>query len=435
MPVQGSLATMSLTEILQWLGNAGKTGTLSIERNKVVKRILVREGRIIACASQEPSDMLGHFLVSRGKITEETLRKALALQETQRSHLGRILVESGALSEDELRLLLEDKAQETIFGLFNWDDAEFRFADDETADPNIFAVDMRVEDILLRGAQRWDEMQRFRIVFNDPGIVLCRTARMPPTEVFRNRMARRIFESINGERTVAEILLHAHGSEYLVTKFLYELHRAGVAEVSGVKAVASEPSHAPAAPPAREGLPPAATTPAPEAVVSRPVAVRAVSAPMAPAASEVIASATANGRTAAAPSPVDEGDLEFARRLLNRGEFDSALEILDRAYKAQPGDEALRRLLAEAEASFIEKAYRHFLPPSKIVTLQRAVESLTAEQLSPTEFFLLSRIDGTWDVKSIIQITPLREVDVLRTLKRMREKGLIDLKDPVAASA
>ena len=426
MPVQGSLATMSLTEILQWLGNAGKTGTLSIERNKVVKRILVREGRIIACASQEPSDMLGHFLVSRGKISEETLRKALAVQETQRTHLGRILVESGALSEDELRVQLEDKAQETIFGLFDWDDAEFRFADDEASAPNIFSVDMRVEDVLLRGAQRWDEMQRFRTVFNDPGIVLARTARVPPSEVFRNRMARRIFESINGERSVAEVLLHAHGSEYLVTKFLYELFRAGVVEISGVKPVIDEPSHPLASPPAREVAPQAATPP-PEPV-PRPVAVRAVPAPRSPSPPEAIV-------TAAAPSLVDEGDLEFARRLLNRGEFDSALEILDRAYKAQPGDEALRRLLAEAEASFIEKAYRHFLPPSKIVTLQRVAESLTAEQLSPTEFLLLSRIDGTWDVKSIIQITPLREVDVLRTLKRMREKGLIELKDPVAASA
>ena len=429
MPVQGSLATMSLTEILQWLGNAGKTGTLSIERNKVVKRILVREGRIIACASQEPADMLGHFLVSRGKITEETLRKALALQENQRIHLGKILVESGSLSENELRVLLEDKAQETIFGLFDWDDAEFRFADGEAADANIFAVDMRVEDILLRGAQRWDEMQRFRTVFNDPGIVLCRTERKPPAEVFRNRMARRIFESINGERTVAEILLHAHGSEYLVTKFLYELFRAGVAEVAGVKPVARELVHELGTTSSTEA--PAAA--APEPVVSRPVAVPPVAVRTAP--STVEAAALASARQAAPPRMVDEGDLEFARRLLNRGEFDSALDILDRAYKAQPGDEALRRLLAEAEASFVEKAYRHFLPPSKIVTLQRSVESLTAEHLSPTEFFLLSRIDGTWDVKSIIQITPLREVDVLRTLKRMREKGLIELKDPVAASA
>jgi hypothetical protein len=424
MPVHGNLATMSLTEILQWLGNAGKTGTLSIERNKVVKRILVREGRVIACASQEPADMLGHFLVSRGKISEETLRQALGLQETQRTHLGRILVATGALSEDDLRLLLEDKAQETIFGLFDWDDAEFRFAEGETADPNIFAVNMRVEDILLRGAQRWDEMQRFRTVFNDPGIVLRRTARMPPAEVFKNRMARRIFESINGERTVAEILLHAHGSEYLVTKFLYELHRAGVAEVAGVKQVDREPSRAPVEAPAAEERAPAA--PGPVAVpVPAPTRRRAVVAPTAPPGEA----------TATAPSVVAEGDLEFARRLLNRGDFDSALEILDRAYKAQPGDEALRRLLSEAEASFVEKSYKHYLPPSKIVTLQRAVETLTAEELSPTEFFLLSRIDGTWDVKSIIQITPLREVDVLRTLKRMREKGLIELKDPVAVSA
>jgi hypothetical protein len=407
---------MSLTEILQWLGNARKTGTLSIERNKVVKRILVRDGRVIACASQEPSDMLGHFLVSRGKISEETLRKALTLQESQHAHLGRILVTSGALSEDDLRLLLEDKAQETIFGLFEWDDAEFRFADGETADSNIYPVEMRVEDILLRGAQRWDELQRFRTVFNDPGIVLRRTARVPPAEVFRNRMARRIFESINGERTVAEILLHAHGSEYIVTKFLYELFRAGVAEIAGVKPIEREPEM-PAVTPLEAG----SSIASPLVPASQPVPVSR--------STDVVMSATPG----AAPSAIDGGELEVARRLLNRGEFESALDILDRAYKAQPGDEALRRILAEAEASFVEKAYRHYLPPSKIVTLARAPESLTTERLSPTEFFLLSRIDGTWDVKSIIQITPLREVDVLRTLKRMREKGLIEIKDPVAA--
>jgi hypothetical protein len=422
MPVQGNLATMSLTEVLQWLGNAGKTGTLSIERNKVVKRILVREGRVIACASQEPSDMLGHFLVSRGKISEETLRAALARQSVEKEHLGRILVASGALTEDDLRHHLEDKAQETIFGLFDWDDAEFRYADGEIADPNIYAVNMRVEDILLRGAQRWDEMQRIRTVFNDPGIVLRRTSRVPPAEVFRNRMARRILESINGERTVAEILLHAHGSEFLVTKFLYELFRAGVAELAGIKPVAP-PARSPAlaaamAPAASEAGFPGSPSSAEEARAQTAL----------PAAAAVLAAP-------ARPLVTDEGDFEVARRLLNRGDFDAALEILDRAYRAQPGDEALRRLLAEAEAAFIEKAYRHYLPPAKVVALTKSMQSLTAERLSPTEFFLLSRIDnGTWDVRSIIQITPLREVDVLRTLKKMRENGVIELRDPPPAN-
>jgi hypothetical protein len=58
------------------------------------------------------------------------------------------------------------------------------------------------------------------------------------------------------------------------------------------------------------------------------------------------------------------------------------------------------------------------------------MEELEAENLSPTEFFLLSRIDGSWDLKSIVQVSPLREADALRTLKRMREKGMIELKEP-----
>jgi hypothetical protein len=391
---------MSLAEILQWLGNARKTGTLSIERNKVEKRILVRDGRVIACASQEPADMLGHYLVSRGRITEEVLRAALASQEVRREHLGRILVAQGALAEDELRRCLEDKAQEAIFGLFEWSDAEFRFTDGETSDPNIYAVNMRVEDILLRGAQRWDELQRIRAVFNDPGIVLRRTARVPPAEVFRNRMARRIYESVNGDRTVAEVLLHAHGSEYIVTKFLHELFRAGVFEIAEVRRVEARAPEAP----------------------------RASARPASTATATAVAAAPA-----AAAVRVGADDLDVARRLMSRGEFDGALDILDRAYKSQSGDEALRRLLVEAEAAFVEKAYRHFMPAHKVVVLARGMESLTSEHLSPAEFFLLSRIDGRWDVRSIIQIAPLREVDVLRALKKMREKGVIDLRDPPAA--
>jgi hypothetical protein len=103
---------------------------------------------------------------------------------------------------------------------------------------------------------------------------------------------------------------------------------------------------------------------------------------------------------------------------------------LDALYAECPGDESLRRLTAEAEAAFVEKAYRHYLPPAKVPVLTRPTESLESENLTPNEFFLLSRIDGTWELKSIIQVAPLREVECLRTLKRLREAGIIDLRDP-----
>jgi hypothetical protein len=121
--------------------------------------------------------------------------------------------------------------------------------------------------------------------------------------------------------------------------------------------------------------------------------------------------------------------LERARRLLSTGEYDGALDLLDELYADHPGDESLKRLTAEAEAAFVEKAYRHYLPPSRIPLLKQPIEELISENFSPSEFFLLSRIDGVWDVKSIIQIAPLREVDALRTLRRLRESGVIELRE------
>jgi hypothetical protein len=308
-----------------------------------------------------------------------------------------LLLEMGAISEEELVRALEQKAEETIFSLFEWDDAEFSFTDGIEERNGFYPVDLRVEDVLLRGAQRWDEVRRIREVFHDPGIVLARTARRPPEEIYRNRLARRVLESINGERTVAEILLHAHASEFVVTKFLYELHRGGIATIQGVRC-----------------LEPPAT--APTTTVSGGAAPGVpVPGPAAPSAST---------------GPDLQEDLAEARRRMDRGEFDSALDLLEVRYRAEPGSDALRRLLAEAELAFVEKAYRHYLPAEKIPVLGKPVESLAGEALSPAEFFLLSRIDGTWDVKSIVQITPLREVEALRTLKRMRERGVVVLRDP-----
>ena len=87
-------------------------------------------------------------------------------------------------------------------------------------------------------------------------------------------------------------------------------------------------------------------------------------------------------------------------------------------------------MTAEAEAAFVAKAYRHYLPREKVPILNSSLESMSSESLTPQEFFLISRIDGTWDIKSIIQVAPFGEVVVLRTLKRLCELGMIELLDP-----
>jgi hypothetical protein len=88
---------------------------------------------------------------------------------------------------------------------------------------------------------------------------------------------------------------------------------------------------------------------------------------------------------------------------------------------------AVQTLHQEAERYFVERAYRFYLPPDRIPVLRRPLETLVNEPLSPEEFFLVSRVNGAWDLRSIMSISPLREVDALRALKRLRERGVIDL--------
>jgi hypothetical protein len=498
MPLFGTLSTMPLTDLLQWLASARLTGTLQIERNKVSKSIVFHDGQVIGCSSDDPPERLGQFLIARGKISEEQLCHALTIQESSGRHLGMTLVEMGALSPDELSEHLEAKAEETIFSLFGWDDAVFRFQQGTRDEANVFPISLRVEDVLLRGLKRYDEIQRIREVLYDTRLVLRRTAKAPPQGLLERPMARALYESVDGDRTVDQILLHVHGSEYVVTKFLFELYQNGFVEIVGVKKIepvatrtdpagpesstagveaapdlpdfsdltppdieepaesvasqATAPNTGPPTPPS-----PAETAPAPSPKDLRlPVEEKAEPvAPAPPAAGPETAPsgspAPAPATTVAAAEPELYGDveisgglelaeksdayqlahrLEAARIKMRQGEYELALDILDAVYKEHPGDESLRRLTAESEAAFIEKAYRHFLPPNRILRLTRPVEDLQTEGISPTEFFLLSRVDGTWDVKSIVQIAPLREADTLRTLKRMREAGVIELIEP-----
>lgn len=415
MALQGSLRSMPLTDLLQWLGSSGKTGTLRIERSKIVKFIVFREGAIVSCSSDDPPELLGHYLVAQGKISEDVLRRALACQTATREHLGKILVDAGSLSAADLTRLLAAKAEETIFSLFDWEEGEFQFDESLGAPAHVFPIQLRVDEVLLRGLKRFDEVKRIRAVFNDPGIVLRRTDRQPPPEVFETRMARGIYEMVSGDRTVAEILLHAHGSEYLVTKFLFELFRNGMIEIAEVRPVAS-----PAAAEAKVAATMAAAG-TPARYAGSPSLPFPDASPPTPAGSQ----------PSLRPDAHDpEAVLAASRALMGRGEYEGALELLNACYRAHPGDESLRRLVAEAEAAYVERSYRHLVPAGKVPVLSRPIESLAGEDLSPVEYFLLSRMNGTWDVRSIIQITPIREVEALRTLARMREKGYLEFRDP-----
>ncbi len=376
MGLSGSLYTFPLAELLQWMGSSRKTGTLILRGRKHTKRLYLKEGRIISSASDDPTEQLGQFLLSRGRITEEDLRKGLETQARTKVLLGKILLMVGAIQEDELKRLLVAKAEETIFSLFLWDDATFEFLDGDLPSDLFVPISLDVQDVLLQGLTMVDELRQMRADLGATSSVLARNGHALPTgEGPDHRLRSTVLELVDGRRTIEAIGLALHASDFTVCKLLHGLFEEGFVSVK--KRTSPEPSEA---------------GPGDRALVSPDVL------------------------------------LARGRERLASGRSEEAIELLQLALAASSRDLEIKNLYDAACKEFREKAYSTFLPPDKIPSLIRDLSTLTEESLTPEEVFLLSRINGSWDLKSIIDISPLAEVDALRIMKRLKDRRIIELK-------
>src|SRR5437867_6646565 len=216
----GSLKTMSLPDLLQWAASGRKTGTLSLKNGPLHKKIYFQDGAIIGSSSNDTREYLGQFMLSEGIISEQQLKDAFDLQAQTRVMLGRILVKKGLVSEQKVSEILRMKAEETIYSLFLWTDADFEFLQDELPPGDQVLISIKVEDVLMEGLRRYDTSKKIRQALPHNGVVLRRTTKALPREIASKTFPKRIYDLIDGRRTLAEVILEAHASEYNVSQII-----------------------------------------------------------------------------------------------------------------------------------------------------------------------------------------------------------------------
>src|ERR1043165_5915717 len=82
MAIQGTLKTMSLVDLLQFLAAGRKSGTLKFDHGKITKQIYFKNGMIVGSKSNDPRKYLGQVLLHYGKVDEAKLKIARELQRT-----------------------------------------------------------------------------------------------------------------------------------------------------------------------------------------------------------------------------------------------------------------------------------------------------------------------------------------------------------------
>jgi len=374
MGVSGNLKTMLPGDLLQWLSLGQKTGTLVVSNKSVDKRIFFKDGRVISSASSDPRDYLGQFLISHGFVTEPELMKAMEVQHQSGILLGKILVMIEVISEQDLLRLMRRKAEEEIYEIFLWREGEFHFIDEELPAMDMIPLQVDVTGLIMEGSRRVDEWSRIREVVPNNAMVPIESRTINPADL--DEVQRTVVKAIDGKRTIADIELESRASSFVVCSTLHRLIREGLVRLveAGEKVAAVQDE-------------------APFEEYSE---------------SDEVASL-----------------LSRAQQALKSKDYEKTQRLLKAAENLDPNQPRVRSAIKGAEAVILADLHAQGLKESRVPRLAKPIADITQMNFTPNEGFILSRINGQWDIGSLMKISPIREPDAMLIFYKLWKDGVI----------
>jgi hypothetical protein len=393
MPINGNLSTMGLAELLQLLANGHQTGTLSVTDGEIEKKIFLQDGEIVSSSSTDPKGFLGQFLISKGLITEEVLAQAMAIQEEQGGLLGEILVQGGALDQERLDHLLRVKAEDNICDLFFWDQGSFEFTDGDLPDYELVRISATISSLVMEGMRRVEHANQIREVIPSPQCIPVAVDSLIDEDEM-DMGWRGVLEAVDDDRSIEDIGLHTHSSEFFVCQVLYEKVTEGKLKIVRPRIVAPEP-------------------------------IQSASSPEVATVPDAVAAAEGTGPATSAEALIAEANAH-----LKIGVYEPAARHLRAAASLDPHNRELGLVIKELEAEVMAGIEEDGIKPLAVPVLETTLDDLRAMSFSPEEGFILSRITGTVDIGSIVKSSPLTELDSLLVFWKLARAYHITLKDP-----
>ncbi len=367
MSLSGRLKTMDLPELLQWVTIGRKTGSLAFVKEKTKVYIYLQDGKIISSKSNDPTKQLGQFLLFQGKLTESQLKHAFEIHQQSKTLLGKVLVKENLVSGDDVQQALVMRTEEVIYDLFLWEDGYFHFSGSGYELEDLILINIDINSLLFEGVRRKDEWGRIRSVFPNNDVVLALRPGVNLKSLDLTAMQKKLLYLLTLKKPVSEMILEMHGSDFPVCYELFQLYDKNILEIEEIR--------------------------------HKPVEVEG-------------------------PANLFDKGLE----LIQSRKYQEAIAVFQEVIRLDPQNVLASEQIEQAEQAICQDYYRGAIPANRIPHFVVPESVLTRHNLTHQEGFVASRINGTWDVKSIVMLSPLRELEILQVLEKLMKMGLIALK-------
>ncbi|MEM7234294.1 MAG: PQQ-binding-like beta-propeller repeat protein, partial [Planctomycetota bacterium] len=209
------------------------TGTLTLTPpGGGAKHIYFEDGNIRFFSHGTPkTPRIGEILVRSGRLDQNNLDRALEEATASGKLVGKVLLERGHISEEDVQAALKMKVCEELFELFALDDGDFEFNLDSCPEDIFDAlqrsvrIEVSTNGVIMEGLRRLDEWQIIRTRVRTENEIFAATEEPVPENC--DSPVEEVLSWIDGRRPVSEIVKEYPGSKFDLLKGIFDLVEAG----------------------------------------------------------------------------------------------------------------------------------------------------------------------------------------------------------------
>lgn len=234
MALKGNLKDFSVTQLLNLINLARKTGVLVIEGPGDRALVAFREGKLAyAVLGSEEAD-LASILQRANRITQNQFRilreKAGSMKDKE---LGLLLVNAGYLSQDDILGSLQQYLAGIVRRLFTWVEGHFLFRSNEQPPEDKILVRLDLENLIVEGSRQLREWEQLQEEIPSLDMAL-KFVERPGANLQKMNLSVeewRVISYVNPNNSIRQIARAARMNEVEIRRVVYGLLQAGIVKL------------------------------------------------------------------------------------------------------------------------------------------------------------------------------------------------------------
>ncbi len=246
MQLQGDFEGQALFTILQMLCDEQQTGLLKVTNNGDESRVFFQDGTIIYAMSSQKETKLGAILIRAGILTLDQLQSCLKIVRKQKEFLGKILVDEGYVSIEQLREFNQKQVEEVLYNLLFWKNGKFVYRSGRLKLGNMIVSKLVPMKVIMEVARRIDEMSIIKEMIPDENVIFKPSPKMASSaeDIKLTPVEWRLISLVDGMSTVKQLIDKCGYVLFEAYKILFSAALAGIIEISQQAQVPTEGENA-----------------------------------------------------------------------------------------------------------------------------------------------------------------------------------------------